>query len=86
VNPYAYSSLWVKKQNYMRIQSIRLGYELPFSLIQKLGISQATVALEGRNLFVFGSSYRNYLDPETMGNPYAQPIPKSFTFSLNLNF
>lgn len=86
VNPYANSSLWVKKQNYMRIQSIRLGYELPFDLIKKLGISQATVALEGRNLFVFGSSYDNYLDPETMGNPYAQPIPKSFTFSLNLNF
>lgn len=70
----------------MRIQSIRLGYELPFELIKKLGVSQATVALEGRNLFVFGSSYTNYLDPETMGNPYAQPIPKSFTFSLNLNF
>jgi len=86
VNPYANSSLWVKKQNYMRIQSIRLGYELPFELIKKLGVSQATVALEGRNLFVFGSSYTNYLDPETMGNPYAQPIPKSFTFSLNLNF
>ena len=86
VNQYAYSSLWVKKQNYMRIQSIRLGYELPFDLIKKLGISQATVALEGRNLFVFGLSYDNYLDPETMGNPYAQPIPKSFTFSLNLNF
>lgn len=86
VNPYANSSLWVKKQNYMRIQSIRLGYELPFELIKKLGVSQATVALEGRNLFVFGSSYTNFLDPETMGNPYAQPIPKSFTFSLNLNF
>lgn len=86
VNPYANSSLWVKKQNYMRIQSIRLGYELPFELIKKLGISQATMALEGRNLFVFGSSYTNFLDPETMGNPYAQPIPKSFTFSLNLNF
>ncbi len=54
VNPYANSSLWVKKQNYMRIQSIRLGYELPFELIKKLGVSQATVALEGRNLFVFG--------------------------------
>ncbi len=86
VNPYVNSSMWVKKQNYMRIQSIRLGYELPFELIRKLGASQATVALEGRNLFVFGSSYRNYLDPETMGNPYAQPIPKSFTFSLSLNF
>ncbi len=86
VNPYANSSLWVKKQNYMRIQSIRLGYELPFELIRKVGISQASVSLEGRNLFVFGSDYNNYLDPETMGNPYAQPIPKSFTFSLNLNF
>lgn len=85
-NPYNNASLWVKKQNYMRVQSIRLGYELPFELIKKLGISQAKVALEGRNLFVFGSNYHNYLDPETMGNPYAQPIPKSFTFSLNLNF
>lgn len=69
----------------MRIQSIRLGYELPFSLIQKLGISQATVALEGRNLFVL-IELSQLSDPETMGNPYAQPIPKSFTFSLNLNF
>lgn len=77
--------LWVKKQNYMRVQSIRLGYELPFKLIKKAGISQATVAVEGRNLFVTGSSYRNYLDPETMGNMYAQPVPKSFIFSLNLN-
>ena len=31
-------------------------------------------------------SYHNYLDPETMGNPYATPIPKSFIFSLNINF
>ena len=45
-----------------------------------------TVALEARNLWVFGSSYRNFLDPETMGNPFAQPIPKSYTFSLNVKF
>lgn len=83
---YQNLDMWVKKQNYMRVQSIRLGYELPFELIKKVGISQASVAVEARNLFVVGSSYNNFLDPETMGNPYAQPIPKSFTFSLNLNF
>lgn len=83
---YQNLDMWVKKQNYMRVQSIRLGYELPFDLIKKVGITQASVALEARNLFVFGSNYDNFLDPETMGNPYAQPIPKSFTFSLNLNF
>lgn len=83
---YQNLDMWVKKQNYMRVQSIRLGYELPFDLIKKVGITQASVALEARNLFVFGLNYDNFLDPETMGNPYAQPIPKSFTFSLNLNF
>ena len=51
-----------------------------------LGIRSATVALEGRNLFVFGANYKNFLDPETMSNQFAQPIPKSFTFSLNMNF
>lgn len=78
--------LWVKKQNYMRLQSIRLGYEFPAEWVHKLGMTEAKVSLEGRNLWVFGSSYKNYLDPETMGNPYAQPIPRSYIFSLSLNF
>lgn len=86
LNVYENLSLWVKKQNYLRVQSIRLGYSLPFELTKKWGISQASVSLEGRNLLVFGSDYTNFLDPETMGNPYAQPIPKSVTLSLNLNF
>jgi hypothetical protein len=32
------------------------------------------------------SDYNNYLDPETMGNPFAQPITRSFIFGLNINF
>lgn len=78
--------IWVKKQNYFRLQNIRLGYRLPQSLTKKLMINNATISLEARNLLVFGSSYRNYLDPETMGNIYATPIPKSFIFSLNFSF
>lgn len=49
-------------------------------------MTSATVAIEGRNLLVFGSSYKNYLDPETMSNAYATPAPKSVTLSLNLFF
>ncbi len=49
-------------------------------------MTSATVAIEGRNLLVFGSSYKNYLDPETMSNAYATPAPKSVTLSLNLIF
>ena len=83
LNVYENLSLWVKKQNYLRVQSIRLGYSLPFELTKKWGISQASVSLEGRNLLVFGSDYTNFLDPETMGNPYGHtPIPKSVTLSI----
>ena len=78
--------IWVKKLNYVRLQNLRLGYRIPELLTKRLGMNSATVAVEGRNLFVFGSGYNNYMDPESMYNPYATPVPKSVTFSLSLNF
>lgn len=83
---YRNLDIWVKKVNYIRLQNLRLGYRLPEKVARMLGMNLASVALEGRNLLVFGSSYKNYLDPESMGNPYSAPMPKSVTFSLNLNF
>lgn len=78
--------IWVKKLNYVRLQNLRLGYRIPELVTKRLGMNSATVALEGRNLFVFGSGYNNFLDPESMSNPFAAPVPKSVTFSLSLNF
>ncbi len=77
---------WVKKSDYFRLQSLRLAYNIPPSVLKPLRMSILTVAFEARNLWVFGSNYKNFLDPETMGNPFAQPIPKTYTFSLNLKF
>lgn len=85
-NLYNYLDIWVKDCNYFRFQSIRLGYEIPKKWLQPYGVKSASVSLEGRNLWVIASNYDNFLDPETMGNPYAQPIPKSFVFGLNVNF
>lgn len=83
---YNYLDLWVKDCNYMRLQSIRLGYKLPSEWLKKFGISSASLSLEGRNLAVIASDYTNYLDPETMGNLYAQPIQRSVILGLNINF
>ena len=83
---YSMLDTWVRNRNYFRLQSVRLGYRIPKKVLQPIGITSASVSLEGRNLWVFGSSYHNYLDPETMGNPYAQPVPKSFIFGVNVNF
>lgn len=83
-----YNSLdiWVKKLSYVRLQNIRLAYHVPTEWLRKVNIGGATVGLEARNLFVFGTSYKNYMDPESMGNLYSTPIPKSVTFNLSLNF
>ena len=85
-NTYSMLDIWVKKQNYCRLQSVRLGYRIPKKLLAPLGVTSASLSFEGRNLLVIASDYENYLDPETMGNPYAQPIPKSYIFGLNVTF
>ncbi len=77
---------WVKRSDHIRLQSVTLGYNLPVPVVARMGLSSIRVALEARNLCVFGSDYKNFLDPETMGNPFAQPIPKSYTFNLQVKF
>ena len=81
---YKNLDIWVKKLNYFRLQNLRLGYRLPEKMTKSLGMGSASVAIEGRNLLVFGSSYKNFLDPESMYNPYAPPIPKSILNSATL--
>lgn len=83
---YSMLDTFVKRSDHVRLQNVRFAYHLPESLISRIGMKNATVAVEARNLLVFGANYKNYLDPETMGNQFAQPIPKSFTFSLNVTF
>ena len=83
---YGMLDIWVKKCNYLRCQSIRLAYKFDGDWMKKIGVRTASVSLEGRNLFVVASDYTNYLDPETMGNSYATPLPKSAIFTLNVGF
>ena len=85
-NLYSMLDTWVKDNSYWRLQSLRLGYKLPSKLLTKVGVKSASLSLEARNLFAIASNYDNYLDPETMGNPFAQPIPKSFIFGINVQF
>src|SRR5574344_250919 len=83
---YEMMDTWVKRCDYFRLQNLRLAYTLPAKWTDKIGMESVSVGAEARNLLVFGSNYDNYLDPETMGNQFAQPIQKSFTFNLNIDF
>lgn len=85
-NLYNMLDIWVKDCDYFRVQSIRLGYSFNENRLKRFGIKSASLSLEARNLWVIATDYDNFLDPETMGNPYAQPIPKSYIVGLNINF
>lgn len=78
--------IWVKNISYLRVNSIKLGYAFPSEYLEKLNLSSLNLTLDARNLFVFGTNYDGYFDPETYGSNYAQPVPKIISFGCNLSF
>lgn len=83
---YQNLDIFAKKMNYLRINSMRLGYTLPAKLSSKIKANSLRVSVEGRNMLVFGSDYKGYFDPETYGNIYAQPVTKSISIGLSATF
>ncbi len=85
-NTFRDLDIWVDKISYIRVNSIKFGYNVPNKYIESMNVSRLSFNLEGRNLFVFGTNYDGYFDPETFGSPYSQPIPKIISFGFNLSF
>jgi TonB-linked SusC/RagA family outer membrane protein len=81
-----YLDTWVSEMSYMRLSSVRLGYTVPKAFTDQINIQSIRLNVEARNLFVISSDYKGYFDPETFGNIYAQPVPKSFTLGCNVTF
>jgi TonB-linked SusC/RagA family outer membrane protein len=86
------SDLMVQDGSYMRIKQIQLGYSLPKSLIEPLGITRTRVFISLDDYFTF-TDYKG-LDPEA-GSTNGQsqgvdrgvyPIPKKMMFGLSVNF
>ncbi|SEM73755.1 TonB-linked outer membrane protein, SusC/RagA family [bacterium A37T11] len=78
--------IWTKEISFIRINSIRLGYTLPSRISGKIKAASLRFNVEARNLLVFGSNYDGYFDPETYGDPYAQPLARSISFGLSASF
>ncbi|HVI44333.1 MAG TPA: SusC/RagA family TonB-linked outer membrane protein [Chitinophaga sp.] len=83
---YRNLSLWVKNGGYVRVRNITLGYSLSDQVASRIRLKGLKITAEARNPFVFAKNYDGFLDPETMGNPYAQPIPKTYTIGINATF
>jgi outer membrane receptor protein involved in Fe transport len=76
--------------SFVKLREIRLGYQVPANLSDRLGVSRMSLALVGRNLFLW-TDVPN-IDPETAFNPgnaqgyeWGQfPSARSFGLSVSL--
>lgn len=75
------SDLTVVDASYIRLKNIALAYRLPAGLLAKLKISNASINLQGQNLYTF-TKYMGY-DPET--GVYTLPPLRTLTLGLNIN-
>ncbi|SEW37814.1 TonB-linked outer membrane protein, SusC/RagA family [Chitinophaga sp. YR573] len=83
-NNYRNSTFWIKKNNFLRVRNIELGYSLPEMVLNKLHLSRCRIFVSATNPVTWSSLLKNYnLDPET---PSGYPALKSYTSGLSLSF
>jgi TonB-linked SusC/RagA family outer membrane protein len=61
---YQASSLWLKNVNYLRIQTLEIGYNLPQRLLSKANITNVRFFANGYNLFSFDNLRKYNLSAE----------------------
>lgn len=92
---YRVSNLWIEDASFLRARNVQLGYTIPQSLTQKVGISRLRLYAQAENLFTL-TRYSG-CDPEVTGGNSGYgteygidrgvyPQAKTLSFGLNINF
>ncbi|TXE09952.1 TonB-dependent receptor [Seonamhaeicola algicola] len=86
-----FSDFYVEDSSFLRIQNIQLGYSLPKSVIEKLGINKFRLYASVNNAFTF-TKYNGYDPAATNGAAIGggidygfYPISRQFILGLNLS-
>jgi hypothetical protein len=84
----------VEKGDFMKLRNLAIGFSLPKSALDKIGISSARFYVQGQNLFML-TKYSGF-DPEISsngngnGNPSVDrnsvPMARSINVGLNIGF
>ncbi len=76
--------------SFVKLREVTLTYQLPRRWISAIGLSEASIAFVGRNLFLWTEN--DYVDPDPYGTPtggeeYLQTPPsRNLGFNVNLKF
>jgi len=81
------SSRYLEDGSFIRLRNLTLGYRLPTSLIDRLGLQGVNIYAQGQNLFTI-TDYTG-IDPEmdeTGSEFFRYPVGASVTFGLDVTF
>ncbi len=75
--------LW-EPADYLKLRNLTIGYTPGKEFMQRFRLTNARIFLQGQNLFTIKNSDTVAQDPETPNATF--PVPRRFTFGVNLTF
>ncbi|WP_447640555.1 TonB-dependent receptor [Paracnuella aquatica] len=81
------SSFWVKDASYLRLKNLTFGYNIPESLVKRIGLNHIKFYYSGQNIWTITKFYK-WIDPEVgaAGSIYSYPQVVTHTIGLNVTF
>lgn len=80
------NTYFLHKTDYLRLKNIQLGYNLPVSLTNKIGMQNIRFYVSGLNLFTYSPDFRDF-DPETDNSAgTAYPLQKVVNGGMTITF
>ena len=85
-NNYRASSFWIRKNNWLRLQNVELGYDFAtLRAVRDAGITKCRLYVNAYNLLTFSELLADYdMDPETAN--YGYPALKSVNVGVQISF
>ncbi|MGS2740227.1 SusC/RagA family TonB-linked outer membrane protein [Sinomicrobium sp. M5D2P17] len=94
-NGVTHSTRYLQEADFIRLRNLTLGYTIPQSAVDKMGLSKLRVYFSGFNLLTF-TNYEGY-DPEARSDAgdtaagqgidfYSAPAASTYSIGVNINF
>lgn len=80
-----YLSCFVENASFIRLKELTLSYQLPASMLRRIGIKQTKVFCQMRDLGLIWAANKNGYDPEWLPGSGSNKPAMSITLGLNVN-
>lgn len=82
-------SRYLQDASYLRLKNLQIGYAIPTTMSQKIGLQFVRIYMSGENLWT-KSDISGVFDPELLGGDWGAgktyPLQRTISFGVNVNF